>query len=236
MKICGLEYSEISILPLAPFVAFLLLLNGGYFVAFTAAGGQSIGKMIAGVKVVPAGDEGFDRSRAARSGRSQVSRLPGVRTAGGARLSPGADQRGQARRPRPAGPHSRHQGVTRLAVFIATVGYCGYFPFAPGTVGSAAGLVVYLLVWWTGSSIVEIGLIVVLFAAGVWAGTTAERYFGGVDPGPIVLDEVVGMLITLAFIPIGWSGALAGFFSSASSTSSSRTPPDGSKRCTAVSA
>ena len=58
----------------------------------------------------------------------------------------------------------------------------------------------------------EVGLIVVLFAAGVWAGTTAERYFGGVDPGPIVIDEVVGMLMTLAFIPVGLSGALAGFF------------------------
>ncbi|MBA2259785.1 MAG: phosphatidylglycerophosphatase A [Acidobacteria bacterium] len=102
--------------------------------------------------------------------------------------------------------------MTRLAVFVATVGYCGYFPFAPGTVGSAAGLVVYLFVWWTGSPIVEVGLIVALFAVGVWAGTTAERYFGGVDPGPIVLDEVVGMLITLAFIPVGISGALAGFF------------------------
>ena len=102
--------------------------------------------------------------------------------------------------------------MTRVAVFIATVGYCGYFPFAPGTVGSAAGLVFYLLVWWTGSPVVEVGLIVALFAAGVWAGTTAERYFGGVDPGPIVIDEVVGMLITLAFIPVSWSGALAGFF------------------------
>ena len=102
--------------------------------------------------------------------------------------------------------------MTRLAVFIATVGYCGYFPFAPGTVGSAAGLLFYAAVWWTGSPIVEAGLIAALFAAGVWAGTTAERYFGGVDPGPIVVDEVVGMLITLAFIPgLGWSGAIAGF-------------------------
>ena len=101
--------------------------------------------------------------------------------------------------------------MTRLAVFIATVGYCGYFPFAPGTVGSAAGLLFYALVWWTGSPIVEVGMIVALFAAGTWAGTVAERYFGGVDPGPIVMDEVVGMLITLAFIPVGWSGALAGF-------------------------
>jgi phosphatidylglycerophosphatase A len=101
--------------------------------------------------------------------------------------------------------------VTRLAVFIATVGYCGYFPIAPGTVGSAAGLVVYALVWWTQSSIVEVGLIAALFAAGVWAGTTAERYFGGIDPGPIVIDEVVGMLMTLAFIQVGWSAALTGF-------------------------
>lgn len=101
--------------------------------------------------------------------------------------------------------------MTRLAVFIATVGYCGYFPIAPGTVGSAAGLVFYALVWWTQSSIVEVGLIAALFAAGVWAGTTAERYFGGIDPGPIVIDEVVGMLMTLAFIPVGWSAALAGF-------------------------
>lgn len=102
--------------------------------------------------------------------------------------------------------------MTRLAVFVATVGYCGYFPFAPGTVGSAAGLVFYLLVWWTQSPVVEVGLIVLLFGLGVWAGTTAERYFGGIDPGPIVIDEVVGMLITLAFIPVGLSGAIAGFF------------------------
>jgi phosphatidylglycerophosphatase A len=102
--------------------------------------------------------------------------------------------------------------VTRLAVFIATVGYCGYSPIAPGTVGSAAGLIFYLLVWWSQSTIVEVALIATLFLAGVWAGTTAERYFGGIDPGPIVLDEVVGMLITLAFIPVGLSGAIAGFF------------------------
>lgn len=101
--------------------------------------------------------------------------------------------------------------MTRLAVLLATAGYAGYFPVAPGTVGSAVGLVVYAAVWWTQSAFVEIALIVALFAAGVWAGTIAERYFGGIDPGPIVLDEVVGMLITLALIPVGLTGALAGF-------------------------
>jgi len=101
--------------------------------------------------------------------------------------------------------------MTRVAVFVATVAYSGYFPFAPGTIGSAAGLIVYLLVWWAQSALVESALILGLFLAGVWAGTTAERYFGGIDPGPVVIDEVVGMLIALAFIPVGLSGALAGF-------------------------
>lgn len=101
--------------------------------------------------------------------------------------------------------------MTRLAVFIATVGYCGYFPVAPGTIGSLAGLAVYAVVRWPNSPIVEVVAIGGIFAAGVWAGTVAERYFGGIDPGPIVIDEVVGMLITLAFVPVGWSGALLGF-------------------------
>jgi phosphatidylglycerophosphatase A len=101
--------------------------------------------------------------------------------------------------------------VTRVAVFLATVAFCGYAPVAPGTFGSAAGLLVYLIVWWTRSPAIECALIVVTFLLGVWSATEAERHFGGTDPGPVVIDEVLGMLITLAFIPVGWSGALAGF-------------------------
>ena len=52
---------------------------------------------------------------------------------------------------------------------------------------------------------------VALFAAGAWAGNVAERYFGGIDPGPVVIDEVMGMLITLMFVPVSWAGALVGF-------------------------
>ena len=105
--------------------------------------------------------------------------------------------------------------MTRFAVFLATAGYSGYFPIAPGTVGSALGLAVYGFLRWSQtplSPLTELVLIVTLFAAGVWAATTAERYFGGIDPGPIVLDEVVGMLITLAFIPVGLGAAIVGFF------------------------
>jgi phosphatidylglycerophosphatase A len=101
--------------------------------------------------------------------------------------------------------------LTRLAVFLATAGYSGYFPIAPGTVGSGVGLLLYAVVRWTRSPLVETLLIVGLLAVGVWAGTIAERYFGGIDPGPVVIDEVVGMLITLAFIPVGPAGAIVGF-------------------------
>ena len=101
--------------------------------------------------------------------------------------------------------------MTRLAVFVATAAYCGYFPIAPGTAGSAAGLLVYLLVWWSGMPIVEAAAILVTFAVGAWAATHAERFFGAIDPGPVVIDEVLGMLITLAFMPIGWTAMLAGF-------------------------
>jgi len=101
--------------------------------------------------------------------------------------------------------------MRRLALLIATVGYLGYVPVAPGTFGSAAGLVVFFAVRTTGSSLVELVVIVALFALGIWSGTVAEHHFGGTDPGPIVLDEVVGMLVTLFLLPVTFQGALVGF-------------------------
>jgi uncharacterized RDD family membrane protein YckC len=53
MQICGLSLLELSILPKAPMLAFLIVQNGGYFVAFTASG-QTLGKMAAGIRVVTA--------------------------------------------------------------------------------------------------------------------------------------------------------------------------------------
>jgi phosphatidylglycerophosphatase A len=101
--------------------------------------------------------------------------------------------------------------MRRLGLFIATCGYIGYVPVAPGTFGSAAGLVVYAAVRASGSQAVEIAAIVALFLIGIWSGTQAEHHFGGIDPAPIVMAEVVGMLITLAFLPVNWAGALVGF-------------------------
>lgn len=53
MQVCGLSPGELHLLPLGPLVAFLVVQNVGYLVAFTA-GGQTIGKMVTGIKVVAA--------------------------------------------------------------------------------------------------------------------------------------------------------------------------------------
>jgi phosphatidylglycerophosphatase A len=101
--------------------------------------------------------------------------------------------------------------MRQLGVFVATCGYIGYAPLAPGTFGSAAGLVAFFLIRRTGSVGVELAAIALLFAIGVWSANVAEHHFGKVDPGPVVLDEVVGMLITLALLPVNLTGAIVGF-------------------------
>jgi uncharacterized RDD family membrane protein YckC len=53
LEVCGLRFDQIRMLPVPPLAGFLLLLVGGYFVLLTAAGGQTLGKMAAGIRVVP---------------------------------------------------------------------------------------------------------------------------------------------------------------------------------------
>jgi phosphatidylglycerophosphatase A len=101
--------------------------------------------------------------------------------------------------------------MSRLALLIATFGYIGMAPVAPGTVGSAAGVLLFYLARAVGGWWVEPALILSLSAAGVWAATIAERALGGTDPGPVVIDEVVGMLITVAWLPLTPLGVLVGF-------------------------
>jgi phosphatidylglycerophosphatase A len=96
-----------------------------------------------------------------------------------------------------------------VALALATSLGVGYVPFAPGTFGSAAGLFFWYFL--PHSAVVQLLAILAAFAAGSWAAHIAERHFGGVDPPPVVIDEVMGMWITLFMIPVGWQGALVGF-------------------------
>jgi phosphatidylglycerophosphatase A len=98
-----------------------------------------------------------------------------------------------------------------LPVLTASVAGIGFIPFAPGTFGSVPGVALAIALravgpWWA-----EGVLVVLLFALGVWAATAAETHFGRIDPGPVVIDEVVGMMITTLFLPLSWTGWLVAF-------------------------
>jgi phosphatidylglycerophosphatase A len=96
-----------------------------------------------------------------------------------------------------------------VALALATSFGVGYVPYAPGTFGSAAGL----LLWWflPNSFALQLAAIVVVFAVGSWSGNIAEHHFGASDPPPVVIDEVMGMWITLLLNPVGWQGAVMAF-------------------------
>jgi len=103
------------------------------------------------------------------------------------------------------------------AVWIATSGGAGYFPVAPGTAGSAVGVGIVAAIAalplariWQQAAIAA--LAISLCALGVWAAGQAEKHFGKTDPGQVVIDEVVGQMITLLLWPgATWKWLLAGF-------------------------
>ena len=99
----------------------------------------------------------------------------------------------------------------RFAVFVCSFGYVGFFPVAPGTAGSAAGVALYALLHYFGVTQFELPLAVAMFALGVWLGAAAEKELGSIDPGPVVLDEVMGMLVTLSYVQLNWVGIALGF-------------------------
>jgi phosphatidylglycerophosphatase A len=99
--------------------------------------------------------------------------------------------------------------LVRAALAFATCLGLGYAPFAPGTFGSAAGLLLWAVL--PQSAGAQSAAIVLIFALGVWSAGVAEHHFRATDPAPVVVDEVMGMLVTLFMIPVGWPGAAAGF-------------------------
>lgn len=91
-----------------------------------------------------------------------------------------------------------------LILFLATGFYTGYAPVAPGTAGSLVGL---LLAWFVTvplgqrSEIASLALIAGLFAVGCWLAGRAEELLHQPDSSRIVIDEIVGMALTMYMAP-----------------------------------
>lgn len=82
---------------------------------------------------------------------------------------------------------------------IATFLFIGYLPFMPGTWGSLAGVLIYLLV--RHNIYLFLGVFAALFFLGLYAAGRAEEIFGKKDDKRIVIDEVCGILLLYLLIP-----------------------------------
>jgi phosphatidylglycerophosphatase A len=97
----------------------------------------------------------------------------------------------------------------RVAYVLGTWFGCGRIP-APGTVGTIAALPLYFALQALGAYGVLIGAIAIS-AIGIWASDLIARSRAEEDPQFVVIDEVAGMLITLAFGAHTWTAVLVGF-------------------------
>ncbi len=101
----------------------------------------------------------------------------------------GGEKRPEAEAP-PALPPSR------FAAFVATCGFLGRVPVAPGTAGAAAGLIAFLLTRNLDGA-VALGLLAVATAVGTWAGGRHAKDLRHPDPRSVVVDEFCGMWLAL---------------------------------------
>jgi phosphatidylglycerophosphatase A len=93
---------------------------------------------------------------------------------------------------------------------LATGGGSGYSPVASGTVGSLVGLALWVPL--VGLSPLAYAVACAAVAGvGIWAAGRAEQILGSHDDGRITIDEVAGMLVSLAWLPARPEVAGVGF-------------------------
>jgi phosphatidylglycerophosphatase A len=100
--------------------------------------------------------------------------------------------------------------MRNIYIVTATWGYLGKLPWLPGTVGTLGAIPLFYIFSLSGPIIY--GLATVLFCAfSVWSAQGYEQIADTHDSREIVIDEVAGFLVTMAFVPLTWKTLLAGF-------------------------
>jgi phosphatidylglycerophosphatase A len=113
--------------------------------------------------------------------------------------------------------HPAHTALDRLAFAVGTAGGAGLLPIAPGTWGSGVVTAAVYVFYAAGLSTfrgplacaVMVGVSIALAWAGIWAGDRVSAILKDDDPSPVVIDEVVGQLLTYSLLPIAgreWTG------------------------------
>jgi phosphatidylglycerophosphatase A len=95
------------------------------------------------------------------------------------------------------------------ATALATGFGSGYSPVAPGTAGSMVGLLTFWPLHWLPGAW-QLAATSALLVAGVLASSRVSLRVGAHDPRVVVVDEILGMWVTLLFIPFTPAAALLG--------------------------
>lgn len=88
--------------------------------------------------------------------------------------------------------------------------YSGYAPFASGTVGSLVGVLIYLFPHFSDAPVLLTASCLVFVLGSLAAGRMEAAY--GQDPSQVTIDEVLGMWISLFFLPKSVPVIAAAFF------------------------
>ncbi len=94
--------------------------------------------------------------------------------------------------------------------YIATLGFIGYIPVAPGTFGTLTAFLFYILL--RPSPFIHIVILFLIIPIGIISSHHAERLLNRKDSSHIVIDEFCGYLLSVLFIPYSINYALAAFF------------------------
>ena len=100
--------------------------------------------------------------------------------------------------------------IDRLSLSVATLFGIGHSPVAPGTMGSLAAIPIAALLSLT-PNVVSLGVTVSMTPIAMLAAHRAGKQLGEPDSSAIVVDELVGMLMTLAALPWSLQTAALGF-------------------------
>jgi len=103
------------------------------------------------------------------------------------------------------------QNRNESILFLATGFYVGYIPFAPGTFGTLVGLP-FCLLFALISTKAAFVLTFIFIGIAIGIAHQAEKYLQKKDPGPIVIDEMAGILVTFWAIPFNAETAVMGFY------------------------
>ena len=98
-----------------------------------------------------------------------------------------------------------------LIEMLATFFYVGKSPKAPGTVGTAATVPLWFILAYYFHAIWYMVIVFLLLIAGIYICQAYENRKQSHDSKEIVIDEVVGYLITMTWLPLTWQSALLGF-------------------------